>query len=223
MTTIGETVSRIRNTIKGVKEDAFLTDRFLYSVIIKYANYAVRKLDNENKIMRIQSLFERLPCVELIEVSTIDACCAGIKTDCKIMRTKERLPEPMEGSEGPLIRTVTSLDGSIIMNNTNPSTYVYMTGQSTFKYNSAKYYWYLEGHLYLPNIIWESIRVDGIFTESTHQYHCDEDVCMSRQDDRLAVPDFIFAEIEQQVLKDLGFMLQAPTETSDDKMNPLRS
>ena len=30
-------------------------------------------------------------------------------------------------------------------------------------------------------------------------------------------------QVEQQVLKDLGFMLQTPTETQNDKMNPLRS
>ena len=31
MTTIGETISRVRNTLKAVKEDAFLTDRIIYS------------------------------------------------------------------------------------------------------------------------------------------------------------------------------------------------
>ena len=36
-TTIGETVSRVRNTLKAVKEDAFLTDRFIYSVVSKFA------------------------------------------------------------------------------------------------------------------------------------------------------------------------------------------
>jgi hypothetical protein len=223
MTTIGEAVSRVRNTVKGVKEDAFLTDRFIYSLLIKHAAYIVRKLDNENKIMRIQSLFEKIPCVELVEVSTIDACCAGVKTNCTIMRTKEHLPEPMEGAEGPLIRSVTSLDGSISMVNTNPSTFVYMTGQPTFKYNKSKYYWYLEGHLYFPNIEWEGVRVDGIFTASTKKFHCDQDQCAPRQDDRLAIPEFIFAEVEQLVLKDLLLMLQTPTETQDDKMNPLRS
>lgn len=223
MTTIGETISRVRNTIKGVKEDAFLTDRFLYSLIIKYGNLAVRKLDNEAKLLRIQSLFEVLPVVELVEVSKIEAQCAGIKTDCTIMRTKEHIPEPLEGAEGPLIRAVTSVDGSIILTSTFPTTYALMTGQSTFKYNRTQYYWYLEGHLYFPNIEWEAVRVDGIFTESTAKYHCDGDQCKARQDDRLAIPDFVFAEVEQQVLKDLGFMLQTPTETQDDKMNPLRS
>ena len=223
MTTIGETVSRVRNTIKGVKEDAFLTDRFLYSLIIKYANLAIRKLDNENKLMRIQSLFEVLPVVDLIEVSKIEAQCAGIKTNCTIMRTKEHIPEPLEGAEGPLIRSVTSLDGSIVLTNTSPSTYTLMTGQPTFKYNKAQYYWYLEQHLYFPNIEWDAVKIDGIFTESTAKFHCDGDVCKSRQEDRLAIPDFLYAEVESQVLKDLGFMIQTPTETQDDKMNPLRS
>jgi hypothetical protein len=222
MTTIGETISRVRNVLKAVKEDAFLTDRFIYSLIIKYASLAVRRQDNENKIMRFQSLFEVLPCVDLIEVSKIDACCAGIKTDCTIMRTKQPIPEPMEGSEGPLIRSVTSLDGSIILVNTNPTTYQIMTGQPTFKYNKAQYYWYLEGHLYFPNIPWEGVKVDGIFTESTAQFHC-VSPCITRQDDRLSIPDFLFVEVEAAVEKELGFMLQAPTETADDKMNPLRS
>lgn len=222
MTTIEESISRVRNVIKGVKEDAFLTDRFLYSLIIKYANVLVRRQDNENKIMRIQSLFEILPCVDLIEVSKIDACCAGIKTNCTIMRTREPIPEPMEGSEGPLIRSVTSLDGSVILSNTSPSTYTYITSQPTFKYNKTKYYWYLEGHLYFPNLEWEGVRVDGIFTESTRVFHC-EDPCTPRQSDRLSIPDFLFAEVEQMVAKDLGFMIQTPTETQDDKQSPLRS
>ena len=54
MTTIGETISRVRNTIKGVREDAFLTDRYLYSVILKYAKLYIRRQDSENKIMRFQ-------------------------------------------------------------------------------------------------------------------------------------------------------------------------
>jgi hypothetical protein len=97
-TTISETVSRVRNLVKGVKEDAFLTDRLLYSLILKYAKLYIRRQDTENKIMRFQSLFEVLPCVDLVEVDKIEACCADIKTNCKIMRTKEKLPTLLEGT-----------------------------------------------------------------------------------------------------------------------------
>lgn len=223
MTTIGETISRVRNIVKGVKEDAFLTDRFIYSLILKYANLVIRRQDNESKIMRIQGLFETLPCVELVEVSKIEACCAGIKTDCKIMRTKDRLPEPMEGSEGPLFRSITSIDGSVILVNTNPTTFTIMANQPTYKYNKAQYYWYLDGHLYFPNIEWEAVKIDGIFSESTRAYRCEDNQCALRQDDRLPIPDFLFAEVESSVLRELGVMIQTPTEGPDDKQSPLRS
>ena len=35
MTTIGEVVSRVRQAIKADNDDAFITDRYLYSLIIK--------------------------------------------------------------------------------------------------------------------------------------------------------------------------------------------
>ena len=133
-TTIRESVSRVRNVIKAVKEDAFVTDRFLYSLIIKYATVLVRRQDNENKILRIQNLFQTIPCIDLIPVSKIEACCGGIKTNCTIMRTKDPIPDPMEGSAGPLLRSVTSIDGSVLLVNTNPVTYTSMANQSTFKY-----------------------------------------------------------------------------------------
>lgn len=222
-TTIGETVSRIRNVVKAVKEDAFLTDRFLYSLTLKYAKLLIRRQDNENKIMRFQSLFEPLPCVELIEVDKVEACCNDIKTNCTIMRTKDKLPTVLEGAYGPLFRSVTSMDGSQECYKTYPGTYANMTKSSNFKYNKNKYYWYLNGYLYFPNITWEAVRIEGLWEDSVAMYTCDSDVCVSRQDELTHFPEYLFAEIEQMVVKDLTFMIQAPAEGNDDKQSPLRS
>ena len=223
MITIGDSVSRIRNTVKGVKEDAFLTDRFLYSLILKYAKMLIRRQDNESKIMRFQSLFEALPCVELIEVDKIEACCTGIKSNCKIMRTKDRLPGILEGSYGPLFRSITSIDSSIELYQTYPPTFTAIINSTNFKYNKNKYYWYLNGYLYFPNLEWESIRIEGLWEDSISMYTCDGDSCKPRQDDPISIPDYLFAEIEQLVIKDLTLLLQVPLEGSDDKQSPLRT
>jgi hypothetical protein len=223
MTTINDTVSRLRGVMKAVREDAFLTDRFIYSIVLKYAKLYIRRQDNENKIMRFQSLFEALPCVELIEVDKIEACCAGIKTKCKIMRTKDKLPTVLEGVFGPLFRSITSIDGSIVIYQTYPTTYLAMTGTTTFKYNKQKYYWYLNGYLYFPNIEWEAVRVEGLWDENISMYTCDGKTCTPRQDDPTHFPEYLFAEIEQNVLKELTLMLQIPTDGADDKISPLRS
>ena len=222
-TTIGETVSRVRNLVKGVKEDAFLTDRLLYSLILKYAKLYIRRQDTENKIMRFQSLFEPLPCVELVEVDKVEACCADIKTNCTIMRTKEKLPVVLEGAYGPLFRTISSIDGSQQCFKTYPTTYASMTKSSTYRYNKNKYYWYLNGYLYFPNITWEAVRIEGLWDESIAMYVCDADVCAPRQDDQTHFPEYLFAEIEQSVIKDLGVLIESPTEGNDDSQSPLRS
>ncbi len=222
-TTIGDSVSRVRNLVKGVKEDAFLTDRFIYSLIIKYAKLLIKRQDNENKIMRFQSLFETVPCIELITVDKVEACCTGIRTNCTIKRTKDRIPEILEGSYGPLIRSITSLDRSIEVYKTYPSTFTNIANSTNYKYNQQKYYWYLDGYLYFPNLDWEAVLVEGLWAESVDYLKCDGDECGLRQDDPIHVPEYLFAEIEQMALKDLAFLIQTPVETSDDKMSPLRT
>ncbi len=223
MITVGDSISRVRNVLKAVKEDPFMTDRFIASVTSKYAKLLIRRQDNENKLMKFQSLFEVLPCVELIEVDKIEACCAGIKSKCKIMRTKDKLPSILEGSYGPLFRSVSSIDSSIEMVKTYPATYTAMTGSTNFKYNKTKYFWYLDGYLYFPNIEWEAVRVEGMWDGDIAFFKCDDDKqCLPMQDQPFRIPEFLFAEIEQMVLKEILTAGQIPTDGSDNQQNTLR-
>lgn len=223
MTTIGESVSRVRNLIKGVREDAFLTDRFIFSIIIKYSKLLIKRQDNENKIMRFHSLFQVLPCEELIDVDKIEACCSGIRTECNIKRTKNKLPEMFEGSFGPLIRSIMSLDRSINVSRTYPSVFTDIANSKNYKYNKTKYYWFIDGYLYFPNLDWEGILIEGMWAETVNYLKCDADTCQVKQDQDMHVPEYLFAEIEQMVMRDLGVFVQMPNEAQDDKQSVLRS
>ncbi len=225
MVTIADTISRVRNVIKGVKEDAFLTDRMIYSIILKYGKLYVQRQDNDNKIMRYQTLFEVLPCVELIEVDKVEACCSGIRSRCIIKRTKEKVPTPMEGAYGPLFRDITSIDGSQMTYKTYPGTYLALANSTNFKYNKTLYYWYMDGHLYFPNIIWDAVKIEAIWDDDIAYLKCNEpqDECQIRQERQTHIPDYLFAEIEQAALKEFGMMMQIPAEASDDGQNILRS
>lgn len=223
-TKIGDSISRLRNLIKAVKEDAFITDRFLYSLILKYSKLMIRRQDNENKIMRFQSLFETVPCVELIEIDKVEACCGGIKTNCTIKRTKDKIPTIMEGTYGPLIRSITSIDRSINISRTYPTIYTSIANSKNNKYNTVKYYWYSDGHLYFPNIEWDAVLVEAMWEESIAYLKCDDkEQCVIRQDEVMHIPEYLFADIEQMSLKDLGIFIQMPNETQDDKQSILRS
>jgi len=224
MTTIGESISRIRNLVKAAKQDAFMTDRFIYSLIVKYAKLYIKRQDNLNIRLKFASLFRSLPCVELIETNKIEACCGSLPNSCKIMRTKEKIPLPFEGSYGPFIRTVSSVDGSTEVYRTQPAAFVSMTKTTTFKYNKQKYYWYMNGYLYLPNADWDAIMVDGIFQDDISIFNTSaDDVCTIRQTEILPIPDDLFAEVEKQVLQDLSIQIQVPVDTNiSDKQNILR-
>lgn len=226
-TTISETTSRIRNTIKAVKEDPFLTSRFIYTLVIKYAKTLIRRAEGTNQLSKFSNLYRTIPCMELIEVDKIEACCGGISSDCPIKRTRLKVPGVMIARFGPLLRTISSLDGSIECFPTTPSTYTSMTKTSSFKYNKRQYYWFINEYLYFPDMEWEAIMFDGIFEDDITHLTCPKGsgdmLCLNRQDQETPIPDFLFTEIEQMVIKDLMGSMQIPeSPNTDDKMNLLR-
>lgn len=223
MITIAEAISRVRNLTKSVKQDAFLTDRFLYSMIMKHAKLLMRRQDNLNRIMKFNSVFQTLDFVELIEVDKVQAQCIGVTSGCYFKRTKDRIPSMIEGYYGPLIRSITSIDMSEELTPTFPVTFEQMSRQKTFKYNKKKYYWYLDGYLYFPNLEWDAVRIEGVFEGDISHYNCDPaDNCMYIQDKTINVPEYLFPEIEQLVMRDLGIMLQIPQDVQHDNRHVAR-
>jgi hypothetical protein len=224
MTSIGEAVSRVRNVLKAVKEDPFLTDRLIYSLIVKHAKLLMRQQDSLDELLKFQSFFKVLPCLELIDVDRVEACC-GIQSGITIKRTKDKLPKIMEGSFGPLFRSVTSIDTSQDVYRTYPALYTSLTKTSGYKYNKKKYFWYLNDYLYLPNVEWDAVKVEGIFEDDISWLTCDSqaDKCRKRQDDEFQIPDYLFAQVEQSVLQELTISMQVPMDTAaDDNQNILR-
>lgn len=222
MTTIGQAVSRVRNIIKAVRTDAFLTDRFLYSLITKYADLYIKQELEKKRWLAFFSLFRTLPCVDLIEVDKVEACC-DIQSDCTVMRTSDKFPKIMGSVFGPLLRSVTSIDGSTILQRIEPVTYQRILKTSGAKYNNTKYYWFLNGYLYFPNVTWTQVKVDALFQGDISKYQCDSP-CVAVQDSPTPIPDYLFALIEQGVLKELGMEISIPQDPQQaDKQSQLRS
>jgi hypothetical protein len=220
MTTVGEAISRVRNTLKAVKEDAFLTDRQIYSLLLKYAKTLIKREDNQFRLMKISSIFKVLPYVELIDVDKVEAGCIGVYSGCYFKRSKEKLPSILDGMFGPIIRTVSSIDGTIELYRTDPGTWVSMTKTTTFKYNRSIYFWYLNGYLYIPNVDWDAIRVEAIFEGTIES--CDTDPCEVKQEEQFALPEYLFSEVEQFTLQELTMTLKVPADSVDDSQNILR-
>jgi hypothetical protein len=220
--TIGDVLSRIRTQVKAVKQDALMTDRVIYTFVLKHAKWLMKREDSKNRLLGFSGVAQTMDYVELIEVDKVDACCTGLSSDCKIMRTKEKMPVFMQGYYGPLIRTVSSLDGSEELQPTNPNSYLAMSRSKNFKFNKAKYFWYLNDYLYFPNLEWDAVRIEGIFEDDVSRFTCEADSCKVRSDETFNVPDYLYGEIESQVFRDLAGIVQLPTDMPNDKQNALR-
>ena len=221
--TIGDVCSRIRTQVKAVRQDALLTDRVIYSFVLKHAKWLMKREDSKSKLLSFSAVIQTLDFVELIEVDKVEAQCTGITSNCTIKRTKEKLPVFLQGYWGPLIRSVSSIDGSERLQPILPSTYVYSSKSKNAKYNKTKYFWYLNDYLYFPNLDWDAVKIEGIFEDDISEFTCDKkDSCMQRQDQAFNVPDYLWGEIEQNVFKDLAGMIQIPADTDNDKQSITR-
>ena len=217
--TIGDIISRIRTQAKTVKQDAVMTDRVIYSFVLKHAKWLMKREDGKNKLMAFSSVMSTMDFVELVEVDAVEACCTGISSKCTIKRTKDKLPIFMQGYFGPLIRTISSLDGSEELQPILPTTYIGISKSKNFKFNNTKYYWYVNDYLYFPNLEWDAVRIEGIFEDDISEWTCAPDSCIEKTDQSFNVPDYLLAELESNVIKDLVGMAQMPVDATNDKEN----
>ena len=223
MTTIGEAITRVRAALKAVKEDAFLTDRNVYFAVLKYGKTLLKREDNQNRLMKMSSLFTYLPYIELIDVDKVEAGCTGVYSECYIKRSKDKIPQLFDGMFGPVIRTASSIDSSIKMYRTEPGTFVSITKSTNYKYNKKVYFWYLNGYIYVPNVAWDAMKLEGIFEGDKRDFLCPSpNDCLIRQDFQLPFPEYLFSEIEQFVIKELSNAMQVPSNGPDDSQNILR-
>ena len=97
-----------------------------------------------------------------------------------------------------------------------------LSKSKNFRFNKAKYYWYLNDYLYFPDIDWDAVRIEGIFEEDISVFTCAADSCVQKTDQPFNVPDYLFGEIEQYVLKELTMSINVPANGPDDSQNSLR-
>lgn len=219
-TTIGVVTSRLRNLIKAERQDSFVTDKFLYSLFKKHAALAIKRLDEKKSLMAMNSIYETLDFVALEETDKIEAGCMGIKSYATFRRTCDNLPVFTEGKWGPMVRSITSLDGSVMFKMTTHDQYQVLSQSKNFRYNTTKYAWFLNDRLYFPNVDYPAVRIEGMFEEDISKWKCNyEDKCKSRQEQSLNVPDYILSDIEKMVLQDLGYMVQIPEDGNHDNIN----
>lgn len=220
---IGDIISRIRNNMKANKLDSFLTDKEIYMLFKKHVSPVIRRLDEKGHMIKFSSVFETLDYVELCETDKVEAGCSPIRSGATFRKTKLPMPMFSEGYFGPMVNSITSLDGSVVFKLVrNSDIYNLLAKSKDFKYNTWKYCWYLNDHIYFPNVDYPAIRIEGLFEEDISKFNCGKDRCLPRQQQSLNIPDFVLEAVEEACIKSLMGQLQIPSDKMNDGISQLK-
>lgn len=131
-----EAIQRVQSLYSaGVQSrSSRLSSRHIYSALCSARGTLLRQQLNKGQAPT-QWTYTPLPCIELIKASAHECDCIPA-AGCVILRTKYKLPRPINTARGSAIQYVTSLDGSISFDtNVSFSTNKYRDGN---KFTSKK-------------------------------------------------------------------------------------
>src|SRR5688572_20690325 len=149
MSTNRSIINTFRKMIQERTADSTYTNRDLYNVLMPHARWLIKREIHSGRIYNNNSFFQTLGCVPVDEVSTIDPCCP-VKVNCKIYRTRDKLPETWIDSNGPVLRSVTSVDGSTDFFMISPTNWQNKKNDPYQKQSSLKYVFPGDGYLWFP-------------------------------------------------------------------------
>lgn len=219
MNTKRQKIDSLRNKLAERNADTGYTNQFLYLTLVEQAKWLIRRELNGGKIYRNVSFFQTLKCQDVIEVSTIDSCCP-VKTNCKIYRTKDKLPEVWQDENGPILRTISSVDNSTSFFYISATNWSNRKNDPYDKKAGNKYVFFGNDYLWFPENNPHKINVDGFYTDDiSGKNNCSPNKpCVRYLDTKFFIPDWIEAEMLSKALELLvGITKRLPEDNQIDK------
>lgn len=139
---IGESIQLVQSMYsKGVQsKDSRLTSRHIYSELLNARSTILQQQDTKGQ-KASKFIYQVLSCVELQKAVPTECPCVPTN-GCLILRTKYQLPTPVTGLSDMLITSMTTMDGSEVI---NPTTF------ETVKYDAGKKYTSTQAGFYIRN------------------------------------------------------------------------
>jgi hypothetical protein len=218
---IGEIISRVRNDNKLVGADVRLSDRAIFNKIKTKRDYFIKMEDDKKKLLNHIQIFTPLHEVELMDVPSVEAL--GFDIGRMVKRSKNKIPKIVMAGYGPIIRRVSSLDGSELIHQTTENSYSRKVKLDTHKYDNTLYFFMKNGYMYLPNVVWPSISMEAYFEDELEiegLNNCETDICYAMQDREFLVPAYLNEVIAEKTAEEIArYYLRVPDKVEVDK-NP---
>jgi hypothetical protein len=222
-----ELISQVRNELRIANSDSRLNDRFLWSIIEKHSEWLIKRESKKLRVMTQDTIFQTLKCVDVVDAPAVDECC-GIRTKCKVFRTKDKVPELYSDDMGVIIKSVYTIDGSKDFSEITINEYMRKLENPHSKYDKSSYFFYNNGYLYFPKSTIRKVMVKGYFKSEIindcEACPSDVDPCLPFIDTPVRIPTYLIAELLQHVLAELtSLTLKIQQEEQIDKNETRKS
>lgn len=224
MSTKRQIIDSFRMKLKQRNADTSFTNQFLYNTLMEHAKWLIRREISAGRIYRNTSFFQTLGCQDVSETSMIDNCCP-VKTNCKIYRTHNLVPDMWNDTTGPVIKTVTSVDGTTDFFVTSAEAWQNKRNDPYQKMSGNKYCFYANGYIWFPEHNPHKINVTGFYMDdlklrSSTCEDCSntEKECVRFLETKFMLPDWLEAEMFTKATEQLvGITQRLPEDEQIDK------
>lgn len=159
-----EAISRVKNSLKGIKRDERISNQYVNSVLNSVAQLLIKQDSRNKKLFQNLSNLSTFECERLEDVN-LQSCSPMIINNCSsVKQSVTTFPSPYYSYTNKPLIYVSGIDDSEEMIATSPFEYAqYKKGE--FK-GKKKYYWFENNKIIVPDNELEYIKVRGFFQEN---------------------------------------------------------
>ena len=220
MTTLNQLVYDSLSTIQGTgrySDDSLLSQEQVEFSVINNRSFLIRQDQNKGRSLS-DNVTQTLPCVDFIEVDASECCTT--QTDCTVLRSKNKIPRPIELYQKDLI---TRISGNDIMGTSfafMPYARFTRAGISKWTKNTAKAT-LKNGYIYIinPPFAFSKGSISGVFEdprEVGQYFTCAGTPCYSN-DMAFPISAHMIPLLKELVLKDLKIQVSVPSDFKGDE------
>jgi hypothetical protein len=134
---------------RGVQsQDSRLMPKHIWNKLLRARSSILIQMLNKKQFLS-QFIYQTIPCVELIQSNAYECPCV-VPAGCMLLRSKFPIPKPVANIGQHAIQSVTSLDGSLVIDGVDFATNKYTPGN---KYTSKKPQWFIYNNYLYVTII----------------------------------------------------------------------
>lgn len=197
--TNGDFVATIRNDLKALNKDDYISARYILSVAYGYTEYII----NNRALFRLYRdarIFNLCSCIELKRVKSYECEIGEFQTCKKIMKSLKKLPDIMVGKNGFIVEYVLSVD--------NGTEYEPLRNAADFgnqklrQFGNHFKYYYIDSnnYIYLLNTTTEAVNVSAAFLGECAECGKDCDECKSKLEEKFIIPQEYLSIVSEQTL-----------------------